>query len=720
MEMKKWRYFLIGLLLISVLTVFGVVPQKWVLINFDDFLTGKFEGISVTYDGVLSLSPKEEKFKGPDEEFYLSLLFNSDGSSFLGTGHDGKVYKVTQDGEFELYFQVPEMDITCLALDRRGNLFAGSSPNGNIWKITEQGKGEVFFNPQEKYIWDLEFTQDGNLLAAVGEGGGIYEITQEGQGGLIFDVEENHILCMMWDEDKNLIAGSGGRGLLYRLAGGKKASVIFESPYEEIKSITSDGGGNIYAACGGRIIQPKSEKNKVVPSGVTSDVTITVSAEETGPMPAVLLGDNQPSCLYKVSPEGVSRILWQSNEELIYTLLWNSQKRQLLFGTGKNGRLYAIDVNEKVSLISQNDSEQIYLLEPLGSKIFTLANNPSSFLALQPEQRFDGVYTSRIFDTKNISSWGKIDWKSDVPEGASLQIQTRSGNSEEPNQTWSTWSPPYSNIQGEQILSPKARFLQFKILFKALSGRASPQFYHATLFYLQTNVSPRVYDVELLPTNTVFVQPLSQDEIIWGQYVSASEMARNNDKTNVFMAPKKVQRKGFQTIVWNAEDKNGDSLLFSLYIRDEDSRTWRVLKENWVEKIFAFDTLSFPDGNYFIKIEAGDSPSNPLGMDLKSEIISRQLTIDNSLPVIKNLQVERNKDSITIRFLAEDASSFIMDAKYLIRPNEWGTLFPKDGICDSKNEDFEVTVPLPPEADNLITIKVRDSRDNIGVARKTF
>ncbi len=718
--MKKLRYLLIGLLLISAMTAFAVIPQKWVLINFSDFLSGKFEGISVTYDGVLSLSPKEEIFEGPDEEFYLSFLIDADGSSFLGTGHDGKVYKVTQNGKFELYFQVPEMDITCLALDRRGNLFAGSSPNGNIWKITEQGKGEVFFNPQEKYIWDLDFTQNGNLLAAVGEGGGIYEITQDGEGVLIFDVEENHILCMMWDEEKNLIAGSGGRGLLYRLTGGKKATVLYESPYEEIKSITLDEDGNIYAACGGKIVQPKPDKNTIVPSGAAADVTITVSAEAVSPVPAVLLGDNQPSSLYKVSPEGIAKTLWQSNEELIYSMLWNKQKRQLLFGTGKNGRIYAIEKNEKVSLINQRDSEQVYLLEPFGSKIYTLANNPASFLVLHPEQRFDGVYTSRIFDTKNISSWGKIDWKSEVPDGASLQIQTRSGNSKEPNQTWSEWSPPYSNIQGEQILSPKARFIQFKILFKALSGRATPRFYNATLFYLQTNVPPRVSGVELLPSNEVFLKPLSQDEIIWGQHISLSEKAKNSDKTKVYMAPKKVQRKGFQTVVWDAEDNNGDSLLFSIFIRNEENSKWRMLKESWTEKIFAFDTLSFPDGNYFIKIEAGDSPSNPLGMDLKSEKISRQLTIDNSLPVIKNLQIDRNKDSVTIRFLTEDASSFIKDVQFLIRPDEWRTIFPKDGICDSKIEEFEVTVPLPSKADNLITIKVKDSRDNVAVARQNF
>ncbi len=186
----------------------------------------------------------------------------------------------------------------------------------------------------------------------------------------------------------------------------------------------------------------------------------------------------------------------------------------------------------------------------------------------------------------------------------------------------------------------------------------------------------------------------------------------------MYIVAKKVQRKGFQTVVWDAEDKNGDSLLFSIFIRDEDDTRWRILKDGWEEKIIAFDTISFPDGNYLIKIEAEDSPSNPLGMALKSENISSQLTIDNSLPVIKDFQLNRDKERVTLSFLAEDSSSFIKDVQFLIRPDEWRTIFPKDGICDSKIEEFEVTVPFPQNADNLLTIKVRDSRDNVGIARQ--
>ena len=101
--------------------------------------------------------------------------------------------------------KVPEMDVFCLAQDKKGNLYAGTSPNGKIYKITEKGKGSAFFNPREKYIWDLIFVDPGVLLAAVGENGGIYEINKEGEGRPVLRAEENHVLCLKVDENKDLI-----------------------------------------------------------------------------------------------------------------------------------------------------------------------------------------------------------------------------------------------------------------------------------------------------------------------------------------------------------------------------------------------------------------------------------------------------------------------------------------------------------------------------------
>jgi len=184
--------------------------------------------------------------------------------------------------------------------------------------------------------------------------------------------------------------------------------------------------------------------------------------------------------------------------------------------------------------------------------------------------------------------------------------------------------------------------------------------------------------------------------------------------------PKKAERKGFQTAVWEANDENGDSLNYSISIRKEDENNWRILKENWDKPIYAFDTLSLPDGVYLLKVVASDSPSNPSGMEFTAEKVALPLVIDNSLPTIKNFKVNREKNKLVVTFVAEDLMSSIQEVKYLIRPNEWKSIFSEDGICDSKQESFRISITLPPQFDNLITVKVQDSHGNIGVHRQTF
>jgi len=405
---------------------------------------------------------------------------------------------------------------------------------------------------------------------------------------------------------------------------------------------------------------------------------------------------------------------------MVYSLLWNEAEDELLFGTGMKGRVYSIDKQEKVALIIQKNAEQIYLLKAHGSRIYTLANNPPGLSAVSSEQRYEGQYTSTVLDAEMPALWGRIEWNAEMPSGSILQFQTRSGNSGEPNQTWSDWSPPYQKSAGEQILNPKARYIQFKVLFKTQSAKVSPRLQRTRLFYLQTNVAPEITKLELLPANRVYLKPPEQNEVILGTEEDPNDETKNAEETMGFVVSKKVDRKGYQTVVWNAVDGNGDALIYDVSIRLGKETKWRVLKKDWPEKIFAFDTLTLPDGEYFIKIKAKDKPSNPVGMELSSEKISRPLIIDNSLPAILNFQAARNKNSLTISFSAEDAFSHIKEVKYLIRPDGWRSLFPADGICDSKKENFNVTLALPGDFDDMITVKALDIKGNAGVYLSSF
>jgi hypothetical protein len=610
------------------------------------------------------------------------------------------------------------MDVYCLALDKKGRLYAGTSPNGKIYRITDKGKGDSFFNPEEKYIWDLLFTDKDVLLAAVGETGGVYEISQEGEGQLILEGEQNHILCLRMDGNGDLFAGSGGKGLLYRFTPGKRISILFESPYEEIKSIALDEQGNIYAAASGQVTTPKRAEISPARAKDEMEVTVTVTPSAQTKIPS-LSREKQPGAIFKINPAGVVKRVWHSEEDLIYSVIWDEREKRLIFGTGNKGRIYTLDRENEFSLLLQRDSEQVYSLAPVDSRIYVLSNNTTGLTVLHPQQREDGEYLSRVYDSKTLSSWGKIEWGAELPTGATIQFQTRSGNSAETDQSWSDWSPPYQKEGGEQILSPKARYIQFRINFKSQAGKVSPLLSRASLFYLQANLEPAITELKFLPPSQVLIKPPEQDDVIWGADVDEGQKGKPEEKKPYVLA-KKTERKGFQTILWKASDENGDSLLYSLYIRREDDRQWRILKEDWEETIFAFDTVSFPDGIYFLKVEVSDSPSNPLGMELKSEKTSSPLVIDNSLPVVKNFQASKAKRTLTVAFTAQDSLSSIEEVLFIIRPDGWRSVFPLDGICDSQQESFKFDILLAANSDQFVTLKVKDRHGNTGVYRYSF
>jgi len=726
--MRKTILASLPVALFVVSAVLAVVPQKWTFRSYDDFLRGKFDGVSVSSDGVLTLSPREDKIDGPTDDFYLSFLMTPEGVAYLGTGHEGKIYKITKEGKSELYFQTSEMDVTCLAMDNKGILYAGTSPNGKIYKITSQGKSTEFFNPNEKYIWSLLFEEERHLLAAVGENGGIYEINPQGEGRLVFKAQDNHILCLKFDKNKDIIAGSGGNGIVYRIAKTGKAMAVFESPYEEVRSLAFDLDGHIYAAAGGTTTRGKKDDLAPPSLGRDADVAVSVVAAQTlqaAQAPAKTVGaiapsSKEPGALYKIAPDGVVKRLWASSEEMIYSLFWNESEKKVYFGTGPKGRVYAMDKDEKATLVLQKNSEQIYELVPIGVRTYLLSGNPSQLSVIYPEQRLSGEYVGPVLDAKVIASWGKMTWDAELPQGAILQFQTRSGNSYEPGPTWSDWSPPYQKKDGEPVLSPKARYLQFKVLLKAQSGKMSPVLSRVGVFYLQANVPPTITRLEVLAPNEVYLKLPEQEESILGLEKRNPDTAAKKDDGLKFALSKKTERKGYQTIQWDAEDENGDSLVYMLSLKQEGEKDWRAIEEGWTENLLTFNTLNFPDGVYFVKVTASDLPSNPPGLEKKTEKISPALIIDNSAPGLKNVQTLREGNQLSVSFQAEDALSPIKEVKYLIRPDEWHIVFPEDGICDSNKESFKFKAALDVASDKMITIIVKDACRNTATIKQTF
>ena len=715
---KRILIIIFALLILSISNLYPVSPTKWVVDKKGDFLRGRLKGLSVSSDGFLFLAPAHKKLKAPPEEFYLSILVDNSGNIYLGTGHNGKIYKISISGNYKLLFDAPEMDVYSLAMDDKGNLYAGTSPNGKVYKITPKGKTSEFFNPEGRYIWDILW-HNNYLWIGVGESGGIYKVDSSGKGEIFFRCPQNHVLCLRTNNKGEILAGTGGSGLVYKFTSIGTPSILFESPYEEIKDLIYDKEGNIYVATGGKVSEKIKPSFKL--SSFLEDISVTVSAnidsseksKKAGVSPVGVV--TQPGALYKIYPDGRSELIWHSSKNSIYSITFFSGEKEIILATGNEGRIFSVNsLNKKVDLISQEDCEQIYKILKSGTKIYFITNNPPYLYSLLPEQGLKGEYLSEVLDTGALSRWGRIMWDAVIPEGTNIQVFTRTGNSKNPGPGWSDWSPSYQRPP-EKIFNLKARFIQVKAVLKSSVKGKTPQLKKLELFYQQMNLPPEIIKIELLPPNKVYRKPPPSEEEIWGLEESP---VRKSSKVKI--APKMITRKGFQTIKWEGKDLNEDRLIYTIYIKNENENKWRILKENYTDNIFTFETVSLPDGKYRIKIKVSDSIDNPPGNELSSEKISDLFVIDNTPPEVENLIVNKKGSKLKISFIAKDTGSYIQKVEYLIRPDKWKVIFPVDEICDSQEEQFNVEFPLKPNSDNMIVIKVIDAFENVRVVREVF
>src|SRR5882672_3666847 len=200
------------LLLLSLLfTVHAGQPLVWETSSRAEFLKGDARGVSISDTGVLMLAPKLTEVFNTQQSYIWSSAVDSQGNVFLGTGHDGRIYRVSADGKGTLLYDAAELDVTALAVGRDGALYAGTSPDGKVYRITTDGQAEVYFDPADKYIWALALLQDGSLAVGTGDSGKLYRVRSAGakpESSLLVNTTQTHVISLAVTAQGDLIAGT--------------------------------------------------------------------------------------------------------------------------------------------------------------------------------------------------------------------------------------------------------------------------------------------------------------------------------------------------------------------------------------------------------------------------------------------------------------------------------------------------------------------------------
>jgi len=689
----------------------------WSINSRTAVLKGDSKGVSISDTGSITLAPKLNEIYKTEQPFVWSSAVDSEGNVYLGTGGNGRIFKVDSNGRGKLFYDTSELNVSALAIAKNGIVYAGTSPDGKVYRISKNGKASVYFEPKEKYIWSLAVLNDGSLAIGTGEHGKIYKVKSANakpENSIFFDTSETHIISMTTDANGNLYAGTDSNGLVIRFSPDGKPFALLDSSLREIHEISVGKDGSVYVLALGESASTKKPEIGAAKKNISN--TVSVGSKKPGaisiPKPTKSRYDlsSAKSVVYRILPSGGDDVIWNSNKIAAFSIQADPKGGGVLIGTSDKGRIYSVSNSARETLLLQSTEEQISTMLVHGNRILATTSSSGKLFGFGNPATNQGTYESPVLDAKAVALWGRIWWQAK----GNVQIQTRSGNTEKPNETWSKWSPSYANQRGGQISSPKTKYIQWRAILEN-SGIVA-RLNEVNLSFLARNISPEILSIKVLATNVGFkanpkppinpnIKTLGLDPKNFGIIIPP-------------IIPRKVYQQGAKSLSWKAEDRNGDKLRYAVYYRTVAESNFHLLRKGISENFVTIDGLVLADGRYIFKIVADDSESNPTSQVLSGWRVSEPFDIDNTALTVRAIGAPQiSQNTIRAVFEAVEASGYIKRAEYSLDGRAWKPIYSDDGISDGPKERFTVKLTLEESGEHSIILRVFDSSSNIGHAR---
>ena len=744
MTSTRVRLVSVALVALTAVALRASSPKFFQATTQAEFLKGEVDNLSIDAQGQLTLGPATDLVYETAAPFVWTVATAPDGAQYIGTGNAGKVYRIDPAGNGSVFFDSPELEVHAVALAPNGAIYVGTSPDGKVYKVDRDGSATTLFDPEDKYIWALAVDGRGNVYAATGDKGVVYKIAPDGKGVPFYKTKATHATALAFDKEGRLLIGTESPGRVLRVDSDGKGFVLLDTPFQEIRALRFDDKGLLYLAAlngrppgasglttptGGGNDQPSADGGRLPSPSVSVSTEITsISIVDVSSAPATAgssRDDHRGSkgAVYRIQPDGVWDLVWESRDDSPYDVTFD-QRGAPIVATGNKGKVYRLDGDPlRPTLLTRAGAQQVTAFsKDARGRVYFATANPGKLFRLSSERATRGTYESDPRDAQMVATWGSLSWHGTFPKGSQVELSTRSGNTEAPDETWSAWSPAYTSPEGSPVTSPKARYLQWRAV---LTGRSDgPVLTSVTAAYLQRNLRPAVRSITVHPPGIVFQKPFTTGEPDLAGFgeqttperkLSSSALSGQGGGASPALG-RRTYQKGLQTLVWKADDENDDELTYDVLYRREGETEWTPLRRGLEEAILVWDTTVVPNGTYFVRVVASDSPSNAAPSALTGQRDSAAFQIDHTPPTIVVSTVRADGGRTTLVLDVNDADSPVARVEYSRDGGlRWTAVFPTDGLADSKREHYELTLDGD-LGENGITIRASDSMNNTDTA----
>jgi hypothetical protein len=677
----------------------------------DAFLAGKLEGVAVADDGALSLAPAARRLAAIEEPYAFALTALPHGWA-VGTGNDGRVLEIGDDGKTRILYDAPESEIFALCATKDGTIYAGSSPDGKLYRIGEKG-AEVVFDPQETYIWAIADAGGGALWVATGAPGRLYRVSAAGQAEKVWDGGAAHVRSLLVLPDGDLLFGTAGDGRILRWHGGA-VRTVYDSELTEVAALAAGPDGTIWAA----LLASEASFVDQAPHGAatassdagggTPDQAVVVVEAAGAGSSSRRAGSPEPrSQLVRLLTNGGSEIAWSSTDETIFSLL--PDDGGVWMGTGLDGHLYRV-AEQRVRLARDFEEKQVVGLAPGAEGPVALTTNAAAVWKLSNHPQGEGTYTSASLDAGQVARFGVFHWLGDLPPGADVRVAFRTGYAAEPDATWSGWSAESSGREVALPADTRGRFLQYRLRLVADKGEG-PRVVETRLSYRQQNLRPSIDSFESLDPGQILVpssfnpaeqtfEPASPNRE--GIFTTLRPASTADERM------KKLWKLGWLTLQWQASDPNDDTLRYRLEVRPESAGgEWLEMVHDLAETHWAFDATALPDGVYRFRVSADDGKGNEPSETLTTQRESAPVTIDHTPPALRSAMRKEGGVEVTVY----DATSPLRQAEVSVDGGAWRPARPEDGLLDGQSE--VLMLDDVPKSAHFVLLRVIDDSFNV-------
>jgi hypothetical protein len=654
----------------------AVGTRRFVLDKGDDFKGGDLKGVAVDSTGRVRAGFNLGTVAISDATTVWSVLPQADGSLLVGTGNEGKLLRV-QAGKVSVAAESKQLVITSLAQAWGTSVAVGTLPEGKLMKLDGGKLSELVKLDGVEHIWQVAFDKKTNsVFAATGPEGKLFRVDQNGTAQVYFDAAEQHLMSVAIAPDGTVYTGASDKAKLYKLTGPGRASVLFDFGRTEVRGIEVGKGGEVYAIANeiqtGSYAPTRKGKTPTQPAGPIAKPPKTKGK----------------GTLYRFDPDGTPDQLLDDKEEH-FTSLAIGDDGKVYVGTGVEGRVYTVDSTHNAVLVADVEERQIGAMVLAGKQQWIAGSDPAVLHPIKGVGGTDSIWTSKVLDAGLRAKFGKLSWVST----AALELSTRTGNTREPDDTWSPWSN--GMLTTAVVSSPPGRYLQVRARW---SRDKDAVLREITIPFLTDNLRATITDIEASTAAKKASGTTSS-----GDLAASGGPVTDSPDTKVALS-------------WKVDNPDKDELRFRLQYRLVGTNVWYdLLKpgEKLTKESYSWETADLPEGQYRIRVMASDELSNPPDRVRRHELESGVVLVDNTPPQIQNLTAQARR----VRGRAIDGVGPIKRIEIATAgSDEWHPFFPIDGIFDEQAEDFDADVSsFAPPGPVLLAVRVYDNANNFVV-----